>query len=340
MILIFYIILSTLSVIFLNFYLVKKNLLINVTGDLHQKFASKHKVPLTGGILIFLTTLYFYNFLPILFFLYFTLVFLLGIFSDLHLIRSAKIRFLIQIIIVISFVYFSEVELDNTKIHILDNLLNNNIFSILFITFCILIVMNGSNFIDGLNTLNVGYYLLILGAIYYLNNLEIIKIFVFPIEYILIILMIIFLLNLFNRIYLGDCGSYLLGFSTSIGLIYIYNLNQNISPFFIVLLLWYPCFETLFSIIRKNIMNKSALFPDSMHLHQHVFFIIKNKFKFKILLSNITSAFLINAYNLLIFAFSVNYVSNSQVQILLIFLNVLLYSFIYFKTFVIRYKKI
>ena len=289
--------------------------------------------------MIFLTTLCFYNYLPILFFLYFILIFFLGIFSDLHIIRSAKTRFLIQIIIVISFVYFSEVELDNTKIHILDNLLNNNIFNILFITFCILIVINGSNFIDGLNTLNVGYYLLILGAIYYLNNLEIIKIFAFPIEYILIILMIIFLLNLFNRIYLGDCGSYLLGFSTSIGLIYIYNLNQNISPFFIVLLLWYPCFETLFSIIRKNIMNKSALFPDSMHLHQHVFFIIKNKFKFKILLSNITSAFLINAYNLLIFAFSINYVSNSQVQILLIFLNVLLYSFIYFKTFVIRYKK-
>ena len=71
MILIFYIILCALSVIFLNFYLVKKNFLINETGDLHQKFASKHKIPLTGGVFIFLTALYFYNYLPILFFLYF-----------------------------------------------------------------------------------------------------------------------------------------------------------------------------------------------------------------------------------------------------------------------------
>ena len=37
---------------FFKFYLVKK-FLINETGDLHQKFASKHKIPLTGGILIF-----------------------------------------------------------------------------------------------------------------------------------------------------------------------------------------------------------------------------------------------------------------------------------------------
>ena len=38
---------------FFKFLFSKKNFLINETGDLHQKFASKHKIPLTGGILIF-----------------------------------------------------------------------------------------------------------------------------------------------------------------------------------------------------------------------------------------------------------------------------------------------
>ena len=39
--------------LFLNRYLIKKNFLVNVTGDNHQKFASKNKVPLIGGIILF-----------------------------------------------------------------------------------------------------------------------------------------------------------------------------------------------------------------------------------------------------------------------------------------------
>ena len=46
--------------------------------------------------------------------------------------------------------------------------LSNDIFRLLFTVFCILIVINGSNFIDGMNTLCVGYYLIIISTIYYL----------------------------------------------------------------------------------------------------------------------------------------------------------------------------
>ena len=47
------------------------------------------------------------------------------------------------------------------------------------------------------------------------------------------------------------------------------------------MLLWYPSYETLFSIIRKNIMNKSPMDPDSNHLHQQIFHFVKRKIKFK-----------------------------------------------------------
>ena len=40
--------------------------------------------------------------------------------------------------------------------------LDKKILNLLFTTFCILIVINGSNFMDGLNTLAAGYCLLIL----------------------------------------------------------------------------------------------------------------------------------------------------------------------------------
>ena len=45
----------------LNHFLIKKNILISETGDIHQKFASKSKVPLTGGILFFLSILFFFQ---------------------------------------------------------------------------------------------------------------------------------------------------------------------------------------------------------------------------------------------------------------------------------------
>ena len=104
-------------------------------------------------------------------------------------------------------------------------------------------------------------------------------------------------------------------------------------------MLWYPSFETLFSIIRKNIMNKSPMNPDANHLHQQIFIILKRKFKFETYNANLVSANLINLYNLAILAISANFVTNSQIQILLIMLNLCVYIFIYFKLFVIRYNR-
>jgi UDP-N-acetylmuramyl pentapeptide phosphotransferase/UDP-N-acetylglucosamine-1-phosphate transferase len=128
---------------------------------------------------------------------------------------------------------------------------------------------------------------------------------ILSIDKIIYVLVIVFLLNFFNQLYLGDSGSYLLGFFTSIILLDIYEINRNISPFFIILLLWYPCFETLFSILRKNIMNKSPLNPDINHLHQIIFYWIKNRFKLGKLNANLISGLFINFYNFIIFILSI-----------------------------------
>ena len=176
----------------MNFYFIKNNLLISETGDRHQKFASEKKVPLTGGIFLFLSFLFFINDQVLSFILFSFLILLLGIFSDLKHIKSASNRFLIQISLVLSFVIFNDLQLLNTKIYLLDKLLSNEIFNYLFVSFCILIVINGSNFLDGLNTLNLGYYLLIILAIYYLKTLDLISVNELYINYILIVLIIFF----------------------------------------------------------------------------------------------------------------------------------------------------
>ena len=326
-----------LTLIFvLNILLTRKNFLISVTGDKHQKFASDLKIPLTGGIFLFLGILYFLsqNILSLILFSF--LILILGIFSDLKMIKSAKFKFIFQITLVLFFVTFNNLQILDTRIHILDIFLNQNITNYFFVSFCILIVINGSNFIDGLNTLNVGYYLLIGIIIWYLKLNYQLDLNDLQLNLFLILLLFAFFMNLFNKFYLGDSGSYLLGFIFSVFLINIYNWNNSISPFFIILLLWYPCYENLFSMIRKKILKKSIMKPDVDHLHQLIFFFIKKQSKFKILTANLLSANIINIYNLLIFCVAINFISNSKTLGILILLNLIIYTVIYFIS--LRYK--
>ena len=138
---------------------------------------------------------------------------------------------------------------------------------------------------------------------------------------------------------MGDSGSLLFGFIFSVLMIKIYELNQFLSPFFIILLLWYPSYETLFSIIRKYTLKKSPMKPDSKHLHQLIFYFVKKKFLYKTIYANIFTANLINMYNLIIFIIALNFKTNTQIQIILILLNLFIYTVIYLKMFAFRYKK-
>ena len=335
-----YLFFLTIFIFFLNSFFRKKNFLISTTGDDHQKFASSEVIPLSGGIFIFLGIIYFYNINSSFFYIFSFLILMLGFFSDLKLFKSAVLRLLAQVSIVIFFVILNELKIQDTRIFLLDKLLENIFLNYLFVSFCILILINGSNFIDGLNTLNIGYYILICIVFYYLKLEGLIIYLDNLLFFIFFVLATIFVINILNRMFLGDAGSYILGFIFSIVLIETYNLNNNLSPYFIILLLWYPCFETLFSIIRKNFVKKSPMSPDTNHLHQLIFLYIKKKFQINLYYSNIISANIINLYNAVIFLISINYISNSQVQIFLILLNLFLYTAIYFKIYFYKLKNL
>lgn len=334
-----YLLSLTIFILFINKLLIKKKILISETGDIHQKFASKSSVPLTGGFFIFLGYLNFLDEKIFSFILFAFIVFILGIFSDLKIIKSAQKKFFLQILLILSYVIFNDVQINDTRIIFLDYILQNYYINYLFVAFCILIIINGSNFIDGMNTLCIGYYLLISSIIFYLQLSEIIVIKDISIFYILILLLTVFLLNLANQLYLGDSGSYLLGFSFAIFLISIYNWNQHISPFFIVLLLWYPSYENLFSIFRKNVLKRSPMYPDAKHMHQLVFFYIKKKYDLDIFLANILTGQIINFYNLTVFLVSLNFINNSKIQILLILFSIMVYTATYYKFFKYKYEK-
>ena len=335
-----FIYLSTLLIfiLFINKFLLKKNILINETGDLHQKFSSKSSVPLTGGVFIFLGILFYYD--GIYSFILFSLaILILGILSDLKLIRSAKKKLLLQIFFILFYIIYNDVQLSDTRIDFLDMILRNNYINYFFVTFCILIIVNGSNFIDGMNTLCIGYYLLITSIIYYLKLSDLINIENISILYLFIILLFAFIINLKNKFFLGDSGAYLIGFIFSILLINIYKWNPGLSPFFIILLLWYPSYENLFSIFRKNILKKSAMYPDAKHAHQLIYFFINKRCRLTSFQSNIFTSQIINTYNFLIMLIALNFISNSKIQISLIVFNIMFYNLIYLKLFKYKYTK-
>ena len=254
---------------------------------------------------------------------------MLGLFSDIGFFSSAKFRFLIQSVIIFLFLFYSNLSLTSVRIVTFDLMLENYLFSLFFTLFCLMILINGTNFIDGLNGLVLTYYLMVIFVIFNLNLFE--YSFLDNLDVILIMMIFIYLIlfNIFNQLYIGDSGSYLIGFLFGCFLLQVYESNQTFSPYFIALLLWYPAFEILFSIIRKIIFRKSPFKPDNKHFHHLVFIYIYRKLKYNNSLSNTLSALTIILYNALIFLIASQNIQHTALQVSLLAINVSIYLILY-----------
>ena len=191
-----------------------------------------------------------------------------------------------------------------------------------------MVLMNGGNFIDGLNGLMLKYYILIFLVIffYFGYHPDIDKNFL--INFILI-LIILLSLNLLGYIYMGDSGAYILSLFTGVYLInFSYNHNF-VSPYFIILLLWYPCFELLFSMIRRSIYKSKTYKPDVFHLHQFIYNFIKSKITSNDLMCHLFTSLSINFYNLIIFILASNFIYNSEILITFLIGNIIIYLVVY-----------
>jgi UDP-N-acetylmuramyl pentapeptide phosphotransferase/UDP-N-acetylglucosamine-1-phosphate transferase len=328
----FYIIISVLLIYFINYFFIKKNFLIDKKIFKHKSYTSKDQVPITAGFLILLNFILFNNYHYLL--IFFIALFILGIFSDLSLIVSPVKKIILQFLIILSFLYFSNLSILSTKILLLDYLIQNKLFAILFTSFCFLILINGTNFMDGVNTLVGGYYSLVIASVIYAGyqNQQIIYSF-FNFYYLLLTLLVILFFNFYSKTYLGDSGSFLLSFVVGCYLVNLCNSNlyltNFISPLFIVLLLWYPAFENLFSIIRKLRLTKNRpTNPDNLHLHHLLFSILRNKTKKKYHHNSFTGI-LINLYNFLIFFLGSNFYYHTEFLTFLIFINIFVYIGVY-----------
>lgn len=317
-----------LIVIFLHRTFIKEKILLSYTGNHHQKFTTKTAVPITGGILILILILFGQLNLNIIFFLFLAFIFLLGILSDLNILISPLKRFFFQFVIFFIFIFISDIYLPSLKISILDFFFQEKIINYFFLTICFMILLNGSNFIDGCNTLVLGFYLIILVILYRLGLISFLVQDLIFFYFFILFLFFVFILNLFQKIFLGESGVYTIAFLVGYILVKIALDNQKISPYFIANLLWYPSFEVLFSIIRKIISKTSPLQPDTLHLHHLIFFFLHKKAKIRF--ANSATGLLINIYNLLILFYASENIFDTKFQCLLILCNTFIYFLIYF----------
>lgn len=319
---------------FLMIFIAKKfNLLVDFKLEKHKRFSTKSKSYFIGGTLLLFFFIYYFIFLEKNYLLisFLISIFTIGLFSDLKILNSVKLRFLLQIFISIFFIYYLNLKINFTRVDFFDEILQNYIvINILFTTFCLLIVINGGNFIDGLNGLILKYNLIIYLILYFSFSSEFFILDKQIASYLIIILSIILFLNLFGYLYMGDSGAYLLSLFTGLYLINFSSQNFALSPYFIILLLWYPCFELLFSMIRRIRKKLKTYKPDNFHLHQFIYKLIKKKLSIKNdLLSHFITSFLINIYNLIIFIISVQFIYDSEILILILSINITLYLLIY-----------
>ena len=149
---------------------------------------------------------------------------------------------------------------NNSGLIIIDHILNNYFVSLIVSLIIIVGFINALNIADGANGIVLGISVISF-YIFYIHS----EIFIFYI--ITKLLIVFFIYNIFTgKIFLGDTGSYFIGFLlSSIGL-YYFNIDE-FSAGFLACLFSYPSIEILVSISRRIYMKINPLKPDNLHLH-------------------------------------------------------------------------
>ena len=332
---------AVISIFILAFVLIKFSnrykILENYSGEEHQKYTSFKNIPLVGGSIVLLFILLFIE-LNLLIKFFLISIFIVGIFSDLKVLVSPIKKLLVQFIIIIIFLYVSDIHLVSTKLLFLDFFLKNTVFSFFFTTFCLLILINGTNFVDGTNGNVLIYYLIISLLILNLKTNEFQTISYKNIYLIIELIFILLIFNYRNKFYLGDGGSFLFG--SLFGLIFVQFYLENItkiSALFIVHILWYPAFENLFSILRKFYFSKSPTQADNNHLHQLLYFFLMKKTNLNKIIVNNCVSLIINIFNFTTIFIASTEPHHTQMIVSLILFNIIFYVLIYLSLF--RFKK-
>ncbi len=215
--------------------------------------------------------------------------------------------------------------------------------AIIFTVFAVGGVANAVNIIDGYNGLAAGFSIVILTAMAFVAT-QVNDMLVFM----LCVGMIGALLGFLawnwpkGKIFMGDGGAYLLGFILAELSVLLICRNPKVSPWFPLLLLGYPVFETLFSMFRRKFLHLTVSgHPDALHLHQLLFkwlarHHIRGDHQYITTSNNSRVAPIIWLAAVIVAIFAVSFWQNTLILQLAFFFGCVVYILLYWKLSTIR----
>jgi UDP-GlcNAc:undecaprenyl-phosphate GlcNAc-1-phosphate transferase len=244
-------------------------------------------IPRLGGLSIYFTILimlvfFDYSFSKILFKIWLLClpVALITVLEDIFFIVRPKYRMIGIILSSILLILIIDFKLPIINIiFLIDFFESYPLLLSIILVFCLAIISNGFNMIDGANGILlftiITILLNLLTISYVVNDIVIYDLSFF----LLIILLIQFCINYpFGKIFMGDLGAYVMGLIIGFISILLFGNNLQLRSWLAVLVLFYPAYEVLFTIYRRMYVNESISQADRYHLH-HLIFKYLNRFK-------------------------------------------------------------
>jgi UDP-GlcNAc:undecaprenyl-phosphate GlcNAc-1-phosphate transferase len=278
-------------------YIAKKLKLFDYPDSTRKKHY--FPTPVVGGLIFFISTILIfiisnqeiYNFFfyeikdkirPLFFCFSFFILFLLGIVDD-----KINLKPMTKFIIFFIIFYCLFLLIPNYEIKILKFSFYKSVdlfqLAVFFSVFCLIFFINSMNMFDGIN-LQLSILFLIVWTYIGLN-------FGFSdlVFNVIIFLLIFSYFNFKKKVFLGDCGVYLLSFLTFFYFIRLYNSPvKNIYLDEIICIFFLPFIDILRVIILRIKLNKNPMDADENHFH-HI--LLKN-FNYNITISIIFLGYL------------------------------------------------
>ena len=322
-------------IVFLFTYeLIGKFLKLSDVGDGKLKL-HKNKIPAVGGVIFFISFVIFaifiyFNLLEakkfheedlfskrgiILLIISFFFIYFLGYLDDLHNFNPNIKIFFFLIIIFLSIFQNEMLIVKNLNLSFYKKIYLGQ-FSLIFTVISIFIMINFFNMYDGING-QAGILILIL-SFYIILKFN----YFFLLLFVVIPCFFFIYLNLKNKIFLGNNGSYFVSFILALLIIYLYNFSKTTYADEFFLLLIFPFLDMVRLFVTRLLSGKNPLRGDRSHFHH-----ITEK-KYGNIVANFISIIL-NILPVLIFNIYHNF-----------FYAVLFFLFMYYSVFYIANQKI
>ena len=302
-----YLLLSITSINFIIFKNLKK---ISKFINLYDKPNKKRKIhsvpiPSIGGIILVINLVLvglinvFFKILDFnypVFFFYALVIFFIALIDDILDILPYKKFFLISLVIFF-FLLFNNDKLISRIIFDFYYLSIENYFISFFITWlCVMLLMNALNLYDGVNG-QLATYAIFVFAIFLYKNIF------FDLSFFILFFLLFFLYNnLRGRIFLGDNGSFLIGFVIAFIVISNNSTANYLTGEKIFLLMFLPGMDMFRLFVERLIKRQNPFTADSSHIH-HLFikkFSQKNLLFFNILVYSLPIILSYSINNLLL----------------------------------------